>query len=121
MIAICQVCAKKYTVPVWESISEYKCECGGDLREDVPESKVFRMPGNDKNNPLISCPDCGRTVSRRAAYCPSCGGMVAGLKIPTFNMIQIMLSTILANLILLAIAFAFLGILFLLKQLVNQF
>lgn len=98
MIAICQVCAKKYTVPVWESISEYKCECGGDLREDVPESKVFRMPGNDKNNPLISCPDCGRTVSRRAAYCPSCGGMVAGLTIPFVNMIQITFASVFAAL-----------------------
>lgn len=98
MIAICQVCAKKYTVPDGESISKYKCECGGDLREDVPESKVFRMLGNDKNNPLISCPDCGRTVSRCAAYCPSCVGMVAGLTIPFVNMVQIVFTSVFATL-----------------------
>ena len=120
MIAICQVCAKKYTIPDGETPGKYKCECGGDLREDVPESKVFRMPGNDKNNPLISCPDCGRTVSRRAAYCPNCGGLVNGLMIPVFNMMQILFSSTLASLILGSICLAVFGICVILYNILNK-
>lgn len=106
MIATCKVCEKKFTIPDGDNASKYKCACGGDLREDVQETKVFRIPGNDNKSPLISCPDCGRTVSRRAAYCPNCGGMVAGLTIPFVNMVQIMFTCFLASLIVGAIGFA---------------
>lgn len=106
MIAVCKVCEKKFTIPDGENASEYKCTCGGDLREDVKESKVFRIPGNDNKSPLISCPDCGRTVSRRAAYCPNCGGMVAGLTIPCVNMVQIMFASVFATLVIGVLGFA---------------
>lgn len=110
MIAVCKVCEKKFTIPDGDNASEYKCPCGGDLREDVKESKVFRMPGKDNKSPLISCPDCGRTVSRRAAYCPNCGGMVAGLTIPFVNMIQISFASVFAALVIGVIGFTAFGI-----------
>ena len=112
MIAICQVCAKKYTIPDGETPDKYKCECGGNLLLDVLPSKVFYAPGNNKNSTLISCPDCGRTVSRNAAYCPSCGGLIDGFKIPLWNMIQITLVSMVSSLFIASIGFIIFMILF---------
>lgn len=38
-------------------------------------SKCFNT---DKNVKLITCPDCGKKMSKRAAACPNCGSQLAG-------------------------------------------
>lgn len=95
MLVKCATCGKQYDIERESNISDFQCECGGELVRKRVETHTTEssthigtipiVSGNmgnktsDKSkkkkeeSKLISCPDCGHKVSKKAKNCPNCG------------------------------------------------
>lgn len=89
---ICQDCKGYYKLQDGEKPEDFtdKCACGGNLRYAInmdvinTETPPINNPNNkkkeykksenkDNKSKLISCPDCGHQLSKKAKTCPNCG------------------------------------------------
>jgi len=98
---ICQKCKGYYKLQPGEKPEDFTdtCACGGNLRyainmdvintETPPinnprnekkeyqksknENKSNKTENKDNKSKLISCPDCGHQLSKKAKTCPNCG------------------------------------------------
>ncbi len=82
----CQQCGVNIEFEVENANAFVACpSCGKQTRLLLPSSREYSQTAHaaklnaKKETKIVSCPDCGNDVSRKALFCPSCGAFERGL------------------------------------------
>ena len=67
MIYKCEKCGTEYEVTSEHFGKDFQCSCGVIFTVSAPAEPAPANPN------LMTCPDCGALVSKKAPACPKCG------------------------------------------------
>jgi rRNA maturation endonuclease Nob1 len=76
MLVRCRECKKEFELPKVYKVSDYQCDCGGNLQKISPTMvnySVKKMKTDTNLVKLIKCPLCEHDLSNKASTCPHCG------------------------------------------------